>query len=141
MAHKAEAALQTIAAIGETEFVTLRLTFGGSLNPPTWCAVSEIVADLANEISQCEGWDPDTLFNPAQAETPVPGELIPDKVPLGLAYEMLVMPPPVQEGKVDVFIDDLINVVLDTMEIPAPSTPCHPASCPPHQNTTLWRRL
>jgi hypothetical protein len=77
--------------------------------------VLEIITDLANEISHCEEWDPDTLFNPTQVETPVP-ELIPDKVPLGLAFEMSLLPPPVQEGKVDVlgFIDNLINIFLDT---------------------------
>jgi hypothetical protein len=115
MAHEAKAAAQTISAIGDAAFIALRLTFGGSPNPPTWCAVSELVADLANEISQCKEWDPEVLFNPAQSETPEP-EMMPDEIPIGLAYEMSVMPPPIVEGKVDVFIDDLINVFLDTPE-------------------------
>ena len=38
---------------GDTAFVSLRLTFGGSPNPPTWCMFSELVTDLANEIAQC----------------------------------------------------------------------------------------
>jgi len=113
MAHDAKAAAQTIAAIDDTAFVALRLTFGGSPNPPAWCAISEMVADLANEISQCRQWDPELTFNPAQRVSPKPS-LLPTDVPMGAAREMSVSPHPVVEGRVDVFIDDLINVFLDT---------------------------
>jgi hypothetical protein len=114
MAHDADAASQTISAIGEATFVALRLTFGGSPNPPAWCAVSEMVSDLANEISQCDEWDHETLFSPAQTDTPKP-VLLPASIPISPAVgSMSVMPPPITEGKVDVFIDDLINVFLDT---------------------------
>jgi hypothetical protein len=115
MAYDAKAAAQTISAIGDAAFVALRLTFGGSPNPPTWCAVSEIVADLANEISQCKEWDSEVLFNPAQTKTPEP-VMIHEEIPISLAHEMSVMPPPIVEGKVNVFINDLINVFLDMPE-------------------------
>ena len=58
IAHSASAAAQTIAINGATAFLSLRLTFGGSPNPPTWCMFSELLTDLANEIGQCDGWDP-----------------------------------------------------------------------------------
>jgi hypothetical protein len=58
IAHSASAAAQTIAVNGETAFLLLRLTFGGSPNPPTWCMFLELVMDLANEIGQCNEWDP-----------------------------------------------------------------------------------
>ncbi|KAI2497633.1 hypothetical protein MHU86_16882 [Fragilaria crotonensis] len=61
IAHSAEAATQTIAINGETAFLSLRLTFGGSPNPPTWCMFSELVTDLANEIGQCDDWNPDEV--------------------------------------------------------------------------------
>jgi hypothetical protein len=50
--HSAAAATQTIAPInGNTAYLSLQQTFGGSPNPPTWCMFSEIVTDLSNEIS------------------------------------------------------------------------------------------
>ena len=66
IAHSARAATQTIAIQGPLAYLSLRLTFGGSPNPPTWCMFSEIVTDLANEISLCDDWDPTVLHSPAQ---------------------------------------------------------------------------
>jgi hypothetical protein len=74
-----------------------------------------MVADLANEISQCKAWDPQQLSNPAQPTTPEP-KLLPEIVPMGEASEMAVVPPPIRQGKVDAFIDDLITVFLDKKE-------------------------
>ena len=72
MAHSATAAAQTIAILAETAYLSLRLTFGGSPNPPTWCLFSECVTDVANELCQCQVWDPLTTFSPTQATVPVP---------------------------------------------------------------------
>ncbi|KAI2507377.1 hypothetical protein MHU86_7097 [Fragilaria crotonensis] len=58
IAHSAEAATQTISINGNTAYLSLRLTFGGSPNPPTWCMFSELVTDLANEIGQCPSGTP-----------------------------------------------------------------------------------
>ena len=113
MAHMANAAAQTLSVIDNTAFIALRLTFGGSPNPPAWCSVSEIVADLSNEISQMDHWDPSTLYNPDQPNTPTP-KILPPDTPMALAHDMAVLPPPTS-GRVDVFIDDLINVFLDTV--------------------------
>ena len=101
---------------GGTAFVSLRLTFGGSPNPPTWCMFSELVTDLANEIAQCPEWDPEVLRSPAQLDTPEPVRL-PQDVPIAPGREMAVLvPQPAMGGKVDGFIDDLINVFVDTPE-------------------------
>ena len=51
IAHSAEAATQTIAVVDERAYLSLRLTFGGSPNPPMWCMFSELVTDLANELT------------------------------------------------------------------------------------------
>jgi hypothetical protein len=51
IAHSVAAAVQTIAINGDTAFLSLRLTFGGSPNPPTWCMFSELVTDLANPFA------------------------------------------------------------------------------------------
>ena len=51
--HAASAADQSIALFGGLAFIAIRLTFGGSPNPLTWCLFFEMVTDLANE-SSCE---------------------------------------------------------------------------------------
>ncbi|KAI2508556.1 hypothetical protein MHU86_5848 [Fragilaria crotonensis] len=114
IAHSSTAASQTIAINGSTAFLSLRLTFGGSPNPPTWCMFSELVTDLANEIAQCDEWDPTEHRSPAQPSTPEPLRL-PDHVPIVQARRMAINIPPTKAGgRVDGFIDDLINVFLDT---------------------------
>jgi hypothetical protein len=50
IAHLASAAAQTIILLASIAFLALRLSFGGSPNPPTWCSFSELVTDLSNEI-------------------------------------------------------------------------------------------
>jgi hypothetical protein len=115
IAHSASAVAQTISTLGPLAYVYLRLTFGGSPNPPTWCNFSEIVTDLANEIAQCDEWVPETLQNPDQATTPEPIRDDPD-IPFLPARMMAVEVPPTIAGRVDGFIDDLINVFLDTAE-------------------------
>jgi hypothetical protein len=72
IAHAASAAIQSIAMFTGLAFIALRLTFGGSPNPPTWCMFSETVTDLANKILLCEQWNPKHLHNPDQPTTPSP---------------------------------------------------------------------
>jgi hypothetical protein len=116
IAHSAEAAAQTIAINGSTAYLSLRLTFGGSPNPPTWCMFSELVTDLSNEIGQCADWDPEELRSPAQPENPEPVRL-PESIPIVRARRMAVtLPMSKAGGRVDGFIDDLINVFADTPE-------------------------
>ena len=116
IAHSADAAVQTISIHDDLAYLSLRLTFGGSPNPPTWCLFSEIVTDLANEISQCPEWDSSELHSPAQPLLPDPKRL-PADIPLAESKKMAVaIPIPASGviGRVDGFIDDLINVFLDT---------------------------
>jgi hypothetical protein len=58
IAHSASATTQSISIFKDNAYVALRLTFGGSSNPPTWCLFSKMVTDLANEIYMCKEWDP-----------------------------------------------------------------------------------
>ena len=104
MAHSALAVAQTITTCLAYTYVYFRMTFGGSPNPPTWCNFSEMVADLANEISMCQEWDPSKLKSPDQPVTPEPKRLDPS-IPHAAAREMAVIVPPLEAGKVDVFID------------------------------------
>jgi hypothetical protein len=84
VAHTVQAAAQTILVMGQVAYIMLRLAFGGSPNPPAWCAFSEMVTDLANELPLCPSWDPEKLRSPAQPETSVPREL-PNDIPLARA--------------------------------------------------------
>ena len=116
IAHSAAAAAQTIAVHGFLAYLALRLTFGGAPNPPTWCMFSELVTDLANEISRCASWDPQLLHSPTQPVAPPPRRLS-DAIPISRGRSMAVEVPLTgaeNVGRVDGFIDDLINVFLDT---------------------------
>ena len=115
MAHSALAVAQTITTCLTFAYVYFRMTFGGSPNPPTWCNFSEMVADLANEMSMCQDWDPSQLRSPDQPVTPEPKRMD-STVPHAPAREMAVSVPPLEAGKVDVFIDDLIDVFPDSPE-------------------------
>ena len=115
IAHSASAAAQTIATHLGLAYLALRLTYGGCPNPPTWTMFSEIVTDLANEISQCQTWDPRLLKSPAQPVAPPPQRLeasIPLRTGRPMAVDIPISGP--DSGRVDGFIDDLINVFVDT---------------------------
>ena len=117
IAHSASAATQTISSNGDLAYLSLRLTFGGSPNPPTWCMFSELVTDLANEIGQCVDWDPERLCSPAQPVAPPPrrqGGSVPIRA--GRPMSVVIPTPSGRVSRVDGFIDDLINVFLDTPE-------------------------
>jgi hypothetical protein len=113
VAHSPSAAAQSIIIFAGVAYIALRLTFGGSPNPPTWCSFSEMVTDLSNEIPLCAEWDHNSLRSPAQPETPRP-TLLPDDVPIAKAMPMAVHVPTTVTARSDSFIDDLIRVFLDT---------------------------
>jgi hypothetical protein len=113
VARSPSAAAQSISVLANVAHAALRLTFGGSPNPPTWCAFSELVTDLSNEIPLCEDWDHAKLRSPAQPETPTP-ILLPDEVPIARAMPLAVGIPTTVTARTDSFIDDLIPVFLDT---------------------------
>jgi hypothetical protein len=114
IAHSASAATQLIIVLTGIAYIALQLTFGGSPNPPTWCAFSDMVTNLSNEIPLCDDWDPSTLRSPSQPITPTPIEL-PKNQPISLAKPMAVHIPTNVTGRTDSFIDGLIRVfLLDT---------------------------
>ena len=117
IAHSALAAAQTVAVHAGLAYLSLRLTFGGCPNPPTWCLFSEMVTDFPNEISQSRGWVPENLHSPAQPILPIPRRL-PSNIPIQPGRKLAVDIPLSgnRVGRVDGFIDDLINVFADTPE-------------------------
>jgi hypothetical protein len=113
IAHAATAAAQSVALFAGMAFLALRLTFGGSPNPPTWCMFSKMVTDLANELVLCPDWDAELLRNPDQEETP---DLPPprESPTLTAATPFVVSIPLSVTARVDGFIDNLIVIFLDT---------------------------
>jgi hypothetical protein len=112
VAHSSRATAQTIAVLDDVAYVSLRLTFGGAPNPPTWCAVSELVTDLANEIAWCADWDPASTRSSMMLTHMTPKRVGPT-VPFTQARPMAVRLPSVDSGRVDVFVDDVIHVFPD----------------------------
>jgi hypothetical protein len=109
--HTAQSALQSVAIFGEIAYLALRLAFGGSANPPAWCAFSEMVTDLSNKIALCDDFDPAKLASPDRTN-PTFREL-PDGLPIAEAREMAVPIPTTLNARFDCFIDDIIQVFLD----------------------------
>jgi hypothetical protein len=113
MAHSATAAAQSIAVLLAVAYIAVRLTFGGSPNPPSWCLFSEMVTDLANEIANCSSYEPSVLTSPSQPKTPAP-LLSSSTAPLAQGLPLAVIVPVTHTARVDSYIDDLINCFLDT---------------------------
>jgi hypothetical protein len=115
IAHAASAAIQSVALFAGMAFLALRLTFGGSPNPPTWCLFSEMVTDLANELLLCQDWEPSELSNPDQNTAPAPKIRGPYST-IAPAQSLAVGIPLSVTSRVDGFIDDLICVFLNTRD-------------------------
>ena len=94
--------------------IYLRLTFGGKPNPAIFCEVSEVATDLANEILLSDEWHPDIVSGPLKDYIGKP-KREPDDVPFAPSAPMAVDPQPNDNGKVDVFVDDLIATFLDSL--------------------------
>jgi hypothetical protein len=115
IAHSASASTQSIYVFKDIAYVALRLTFGGSPNPPTWCLFSEMVTDLANQLYMCPDWNPDQFRSPGQPITPTP-KLDSGDEPFGQALPTAITVPTSPTAKTDGFIDDLITVFRDTTQ-------------------------
>jgi hypothetical protein len=105
--HAASAMVKSIVVVAGIAYLALRLAFGGSPNPPTWCGVSEMLTDLANEVPLSPDWDP----------SPLPGQNfdeLPDEVPFGQACDMAYDVPVSVTFRCDCFVDDVIQAFLDT---------------------------
>jgi hypothetical protein len=110
MTFSARAANQSILVVGETAYLFLRLTFGGSPNSPAWCAFSEMVTDLSNDLAEEDDWDPRVVKSPL---TQMRGSKIHSRLSeLGQAKEMSVMVATGREAVSDCFLDDIVRVML-----------------------------
>ncbi|KAL7504543.1 hypothetical protein ACHAXN_002172, partial [Cyclotella atomus] len=90
-----------------------RLPFGSSPAPAHFSIGSDITCDLANDLTECTLWDPDTLRSPLQDSIPKT-ELLPPDLPFGEALEADVVLPPDLDSGTEGYIDDLATATLST---------------------------
>jgi hypothetical protein len=105
-----------VTVVRDLEYVSLRLPLGGRPCPSLWSNFSETITDLSNAIANDESWDPEKLCSPLQHlihKTVAEPDNIPFKQTLPMSVEI-----PKSDGsyKSDVFIDDVISVVIDDGE-------------------------
>ena len=97
----------------EIATILSRLPFGSNPAPAEFSICSDITFDLASDLMNCKLWDPDSLPCPLRDEIPPPVRL-PDNIPFGAAFEAAVQLPESFKGGTDGYIDDGLNVVLDS---------------------------
>jgi hypothetical protein len=90
--YSGRGAAQCTATHNNLAYMELRLSFGGSGCPPTWCTASEIATDLANDLIACINWSPNVCKSPVQHLVPPPTRL-PLNIPFGFALPLALEPP------------------------------------------------
>jgi hypothetical protein len=106
-------AAKCITVVDGLAFISLRLPFGGRPCPSLWSDLSETITDLSTALALDRTWDPDTLHSPLQHLIP-PTFSEPDTVPFAAALPTSVtIPASDGDYTADVFIDDIISVILD----------------------------
>ncbi len=92
----------------------LRLSFEGKPCPSEWGAISESICDLANAILHSKDWDPEEIFAPNQHLVPEQ-TLLDDDILFRQGEELIVGIPIDPCGMHDIYIDDIICLILDIM--------------------------
>ena len=88
-----------------------RLPFGSSPAPAHFSVGSDITCDLANDLTHCTEWDPDSLHSPIKSAVP-DTKILPMDIPFGEALEADVNLPQNQTAGTEGYIDDLATAVL-----------------------------
>ena len=107
-------ALQTCTMLLESKILLmwLHLSFGGKPCLYMWGVFSETICDLANAILLNDNWGPFDLLAPNQLLVP-PRVLLDDDIPFGAGAELIVNIPIDPRGLHDIYIDDVILLVVD----------------------------
>jgi hypothetical protein len=114
--YHGSSAARCIAVFQNLAYVMLRLSFGGTSCPASWCAVSELITDLANSLLHDPAWLATAPFRSPDQDLVPPPERLPSNIPLSPALPTMILPPPHPEGMTDVFVDDVSTLFLDTAE-------------------------
>jgi hypothetical protein len=113
ISYTGDSAFRCISVFENIAYVQLRMTFGGANCPPTWCAISELMSDLANDILSTTDWDCSKLKWPHQQLVVPPSQNITADRPFAPSLDTLYLPNPRPWGSTDVFVDDIIVAVLN----------------------------
>ena len=114
---KAKTALKSSTCIAGMLLVALRMTFGGAPNPSQWSDISEVIADLANDLVRRTDWEPAVWSAPqrkvlrtSEAVDNDKGHVYPGDE-FGKAFAMSVEDP-VDDGlaKFECYLNDLFEV-------------------------------
>ena len=77
-----------------------------------WGVISESICNLANELVQCNDWDPADLHALVQKNIPSP-QFLDDDIPFAEGRELIVDILVDPRGKADVYIDDTTGLTVD----------------------------
>jgi hypothetical protein len=94
-------------------YLLLRLSFGGTSCPYSWCPIGELISDLANDLLSDPSWEPDQEIKNSTLPTLDPVRH-PVDTPISDALPTMILPPDRPEGSVDIYVDDAILPFLDT---------------------------
>jgi hypothetical protein len=116
ISHSASAAVRTILVLGGVAYISLRLAFGGSCNPACFCAFSEALTDVANELS-CSKFDPSRVTSPVVSDSTLKAkDYHVEGTPFGIGIPPAVEVPTRLTSRKDCFIDDVVAVFLGSDE-------------------------
>jgi len=114
ISYTGQAAAQSILVVEEVAYLALRLAFGGSPNPACWCAISETITDMANDLS-ASNWHQGMATSPTvEAEHLAPREYEGKCEGLAAAVAPAFEVPVDLDSRKDCFVDDIVCVFLDT---------------------------
>ena len=103
--------------IDEIAYFLGRLPFGSSEGPGKHDIPSNMCVELAQKIVDDPTWDPSELFSPRAND--IPDDLrLPADAPFGKAHPLKVDMDEFKPCYIDGFIDDLITIVLDKLDLP-----------------------
>jgi hypothetical protein len=114
ISQSAKTAAATVVRFGDVAYVYLRMAFGGAPNPAGFSGFSETLTDLATELAM-SSYSPEKGASPAvmpaylevrRSET--------DEAPMVSAILPALVVPVTLDSARDCFIDDVIDVYLDT---------------------------
>jgi hypothetical protein len=112
--NSAETAIQSIVAVDIYILIALHLTFRGAANPSQWSDISELATDLANNLVQDDGWDPNVHFSLHQHLLKDSVKFEDPTVPIAQVSELAILLPADDAPKSDCYIDDIFTTFLET---------------------------
>ena len=109
-----DSAVSSITVIDKIAYLLLRLPFGAKIAADRFSVVSNMINDLALELSLDTYWDPDSLkSNSYEFIENLPTKVLEDNIPFGQAEELFISMPS-QDIAFENYIDDLIGIALDS---------------------------